>query len=244
MRWWAITALVALMPAVACNDASDLDPSSGAEPGPVSTRTVRGVVLEVNGGLETVESFVLRTDDGEVIDVMVTQEGDFRFPLAHLHDHRRTLEPLLVELDVSVDPALAIALQDANHPEWHTDSEPVSTTTTQAPTTTTTSTTKASSTTTTTTSTTQPEPEGALIELAIVDGSIEGGVRRETVSLNETVTIQVTGNSTDEIHIHGYDLYIDLEDGEGLLSFTASIPGIFEVELEGSHTLVLQLEVS
>ncbi|MXZ07785.1 MAG: hypothetical protein F4Y75_09915 [Acidimicrobiia bacterium] len=77
-----------------------------------------------------------------------------------------------------------------------------------------------------------------------MDGSIEGGVRRETVSLNETVTIQVTGNSTDEIHIHGYDLYIDLEDGEGRLSFTASIPGIFEVELEGSHTLVLQLEVS
>ena len=243
MKRLAIPALVALMLLVACNDASDPEPLWDPEAETEATRTVRGVVLEVNGGLETVDSFVLRTDDGEVIEVLVAPEGDFRFPLAHLHDHRRTLEPLLVELDVSDDPPLAIALQDADHPDWHTDSETVSasvpdSTTTQATTSTTTSTT-----TTTTISTTQPEPEGTLIDLAIVDGSIAGGVRRETAGLNETVTIQVTGNSTDQIHIHGYDLYINLDDGEGRLSFTASLPGIFEVELEGSHTLVLQLEV-
>ena len=86
--------------------------------------------------------------------------------------------------------------------------------------------------------------DGVLIELVIVDGSVEGGVRREAVGVDETVTLRVSGNTSDQVHIHGYDLYIDLHEGRGQLAFEASIPGVFEVELEASHTLVLQLEVS
>ena len=105
---------------------------------------------------------------------------------------------------------------------------------------------EASSSTTTpkTTTTTFPATDGVLIELVIVDGSVEGGVRREPVGIGETVTLRVSGNTSDQVHVHGYDLYIDLHEGRGRLTFEASIPGIFEVELEGSHTPVLQLEVS
>ncbi|MCY4622904.1 MAG: hypothetical protein OXD34_13910 [bacterium] len=226
--------------------------------------TVQGAVLEVNGDLESIESFVLRTDDGEVIEVVPAPDGDFRFPLAHLHDHRRTLEPLSVGLDRSVDPPLAVAIRDAGSDAWHggeshaetttTPSVPQTTgavTTAPAPSITTgtssapTSTTAVvADTTTTVPPTTEAGPGGPVIDLVITDGSVEGGVRRESVRIGETVTLRVGGNTSDEVHVHGYDIYIHLEEGQGQLTFEASIPGVFEVELERTHTLVLQLEVS
>ncbi len=248
--------------------------------------TVQGVVLEVNGDLERVESFVLRTDDGEVIEVVPAPDGDFRFPLAHLHDHRRTLEPLSVGLDRSADPPLAVTMRDADRAGWHTgeslsgtttastgpatdegdsssgaDSDDAAVTTSEpgpsavtappAPSTTIGTSSAPTSTavaavahTTTVPPTTVADPAGVVIDLTITDGSVEGGVRREPVRIGETVTLRVSGNTSGEVHIHGYDLYIDLDDGRGQLMFEASIPGVFEVELEGTHTLVLQMEVS
>lgn len=204
---------------------------SGDEP---PLETVQGVVLEINGDLEGIESFVLRTDDGEVLEVVPAPDGDFRFPLAHLHDHRRTLEPLLVELDRSVDPPSAIAIMDAGNPAWHTGESHTETTTgtSRAPTG------------TVATTTTAADPGGVVIDLTITDGSVEGGVRRESVRIGDTVTLRVAGNTSDEVHVHGYDLHVHLDEGQGRLTFEASIPGVFEVELERSHTLVLQLEVS
>ena len=46
-------------------------------------------------------------------------------------------------------------------------------------------------------------------------------------------------------HAHGYDIFLDLIAGqEDVLRFTANVPGIFEVELEGTGLLLLELEVS
>ncbi len=81
--------------------------------------TIRGVVLEVNGDLTSIESFVVRTDDGEVLEVRPAPDGDFRFPLPHLRDHLRTSEPILVELDRTVNPPWATAIRDADNPAWH-----------------------------------------------------------------------------------------------------------------------------
>ena len=298
---------------------------------------VRGIVLEVEGDLTSVESFLLRTDDGEVLRVVPAPDGDFRFPLPHLHDHRRTGEPLLVELDRSYDPPLATAIQDADDPAWHgeprtepgpqdagnqematrageedtravppateetpavqepapstdpssgTDpggaDEPGEPPATTAVTTSTTSATEGTAEETVEESDvhqerdvreetpdsperpgTAPEgtgdgadqapiedeeepeqPAGPVIDLVIIDGRLEGGARRESVAVGEMVTIRVSGNSDDEVHVHGYDLFIDLVDGAGELTFEASIPGVFEIELEGPHTLLVRLEVS
>lgn len=82
------------------------------------------------------------------------------------------------------------------------------------------------------------------IVLDVVDEQLVGGVRREAVGLGDTVAVSVTGDSTDQVHVHGYDRYIDLVDGEGELTFDALIPGIFEIELEGAGRLLVQLEVS
>ena len=208
--------------------------------------TVQGVALEVNGDLEGIESFVLRTDDGEVLELVPAPDGDFRFPLAHLYDHLRTSEPLSVGLDRSVDPPLAVSMRDADSSAWHAGESHADTPTgtSSASTSTTMEMEEAAHTTTTVPPTTEADPPGVVIDLTIMDGSVEGGVRREAARVGQWVTLRVSGNASDEVHIHGYDLYIELVEGQGRLTFEASIPGVFEVELERTHTLVLQLEVS
>ena len=220
-----------LLVLAACGDSGDGPP----------VETVQGVVLEVNGDLEGVESFVLRTDDGEVLELVPSPDGDFRFPLAHLYDHLRTSEPLSVGLDRSADPPLAVSMRDADSSAWHAAESHPDTTTAPAASVVTA---PPAPSTTTVPATTEADPPGVVIDLTITDGSVEGGVRREAARVGQWVTLRVSGNASDEVHIHGYDLYIELVEGQGRLTFEASIPGVFEVELERTHTLVLQLEVS
>ena len=75
------------------------------------------------------------------------------------------------------------------------------------------------------------------------DGGLAGGVRRESVDLGATVTMIVEGNTDEQVHVHGYDLYIEPE-GPTTLEFDALIPGRFEVELEQSGQLLIELTVS
>ncbi len=252
--------------------------AAGACGGGEEPETVRGVVLEVEGGLTSVESFVLRTDRGEVLELVPAPDGDFRFPLPHLHDHRRTLEPVLVEMDRSVDPPLATGIRDADDPGWHTGGDQVAAPTEGAPETTaaapaepppdaappgtgdagetghkdgdrppeTTPPAEAGGARQPESEEPEIEPEaaGQVIELEIIDGKLEGGARREAVNLGDEVTLRVIGNSRGDVHVHGYDLHLHLEEGAGELAFEASIPGVFEVEMEESHTLLIRLEVS
>jgi hypothetical protein len=75
------------------------------------------------------------------------------------------------------------------------------------------------------------------------EGGLVGGVRRETVDLGAKVTMIVEGNTDEQVHVHGYDLYIEPE-GPTTLEFDALIPGRFEVELEQSGQLLIELTVS
>ena len=74
-------------------------------------------------------------------------------------------------------------------------------------------------------------------------GGLVGGVRRESVDLGATVTMIVEGSTDEQVHVHGYDLYIEPE-GPAALEFDALIPGRFEVELEQSGQLLIELTVS
>ena len=88
------------------------------------------------------------------------------------------------------------------------------------------------------------EPGDGVIELTITGGNVEGGVRREQVKQGAQVTIRVTSDVADELHVHTYDLTLDLVPGQsGDLTFLAKVPGVFEVELEDRHKKVLELEV-
>ena len=115
--------------------------------------------------------------------------------------------------------------------------------TTPAPTTTAASSTSQATTTTVATTTTIAVDGATDIVITLVGGEVSGPAR-PTVNRGDDVTITVTADVTDEVHVHGYDLFADIgPDAPAELSFTADIPGIVEVELESSHLLLFELEV-
>ncbi len=58
------------------------------------------------------------------------------------------------------------------------------------------------------------------------------------------MTIRVTSDVADEVHVHGYDRTVPVAAGQTAeVTFVASIPGVFEVELERIHRLLFTLEV-
>jgi hypothetical protein len=64
------------------------------------------------------------------------------------------------------------------------------------------------------------------------------------VKVGTQVVIKVTSDIADEVHLHGYDKFIDLKSGtEGQLTFVADKTGRFEFELEGREKTIGVLEV-
>ncbi len=87
-------------------------------------------------------------------------------------------------------------------------------------------------------------PAGQRIEVTVTGGQVSGGTGRVRVPAGELVTLVLTSDVADEVHVHGYDLTADLEPGQpSELSFAATIPGVFEVELHEAGTVLLSLQV-
>jgi heme/copper-type cytochrome/quinol oxidase subunit 2 len=74
------------------------------------------------------------------------------------------------------------------------------------------------------------------------DGS--GSIRRVTIEQGQRVTLIVSADVADEVHVHGYDLMADVAPGSpARISFEASVPGRFEVELESRALQIAELRV-
>jgi hypothetical protein len=73
-----------------------------------------------------------------------------------------------------------------------------------------------------------------------------GGVQRIKVRKGEQVRIVVSSPDTsDEIHLHGYDLKRALEAGGSVrFSFRATADGIYEIELERARVKLAELVVA
>ncbi|SDY63674.1 hypothetical protein SAMN05660209_03344 [Geodermatophilus africanus] len=85
---------------------------------------------------------------------------------------------------------------------------------------------------------------GQRIDVTVAAGRVGGDTGRVPVSLGETVTLTVTGDAADEVHLHGYDLTAPLAPGRpATLTFVADVPGVFEAELHGAGTVLLTLQV-
>lgn len=92
--------------------------------------------------------------------------------------------------------------------------------------------------------TTSATAAGRVISVTIRGGRPEGGVRRERVTLGETVILRIDSDTADEVHVHGYDVKADVAaGGTAEIALEADIPGIFEVELEESKVPILELEI-
>ena len=86
------------------------------------------------------------------------------------------------------------------------------------------------------TATPTPKPKPPLLHA--------GNEKALTFKEGETVRFRVRHDAAEEVHVHGYDITKELEPGKTeTVSFKATITGIFEIELEGSHTLLAQLKV-
>jgi hypothetical protein len=85
---------------------------------------------------------------------------------------------------------------------------------------------------------------GTVLAATVRGGQVVEGSARQRANLNQPVTIRVTSDAADQLHVHGYDKFADVGPGRpGEVTFVANIPGVFEVELEGSHRLLFTMEV-
>lgn len=108
----------------------------------------------------------------------------------------------------------------------------------------TTTTTRPESTTSSSTSTV-PEPEYDIVIEGTAPDITVTGPDRFAVTPGEMFEITIFSSISEELHVHGYDLFYDLEAGtETLVTFHADIPGIFEAELEGLGRPLFELEVA
>ena len=139
----------------------------------------------------------------------------------------------------SADPATTTSSPSTTTPDTtpapggSTTAPPASTTTLPPP-----STTEPIATTTTTAG-----PAVTLIEITVANGAVKGRTRIK-VNVGAPLRLVVTADVADEVHVHGYDLYADVAPGQpATIEFAATIPGVFEVELEGAGLELLSLEV-
>jgi hypothetical protein len=88
------------------------------------------------------------------------------------------------------------------------------------------------------------EGAGQRLEVQVAGGQATGDTGRVPVALGTAVTLVVTSDVADEAHLHGYDIEAALTPGEPAeLTFDATIPGVFELELHETGTVLLTLQV-
>jgi heme/copper-type cytochrome/quinol oxidase subunit 2 len=86
---------------------------------------------------------------------------------------------------------------------------------------------------------------GQRIEVRVAGGQVSGDTGRVPVPAGTEVTLSITSDVADQVHVHGYDLEAELTPGTPAeLTFDATIPGVFEVELHEAGTVLLTLQVS
>jgi hypothetical protein len=85
---------------------------------------------------------------------------------------------------------------------------------------------------------------GQHLAVQVAGGQVSGDTGRVPVPVGEHVTLTITSDVADEVHLHGYDLEAALTPGTPAeLTFDATIPGVFEVELHEAGTVLLSLQV-
>jgi FtsP/CotA-like multicopper oxidase with cupredoxin domain len=95
------------------------------------------------------------------------------------------------------------------------------------------------------TTTTEAPPQPEFNQIRVRAGKPVGGVQKIKLKKGDLARVEVSSPDTsDEIHLHGYDLKRDLKAGGSVrFSFTADADGIYEIELEGAGVQIGELVV-
>ena len=80
--------------------------------------------------------------------------------------------------------------------------------------------------------------------ITITDGWVTEGPDAIKVKRGDQVRLVFTSNQVDELHLHGYDITVQLEPNQaGVLEFTAKHAGRFGYELHKAHREIGAIEV-
>jgi hypothetical protein len=89
-----------------------------------------------------------------------------------------------------------------------------------------------------------PADNARLVELKVQQGRLVLGPEVIKLTEGDKLTLRVTSDTDDEMHLHGYNLHLDLTAGQaGELTLTANRSGRFEYELHHAHRTLGALEV-
>ncbi|MEX0169340.1 hypothetical protein MRBLMG1_001906 [Streptomyces sp. LMG1-1-1.1] len=90
----------------------------------------------------------------------------------------------------------------------------------------------------------RPADTGRTVTLTIKGTTVEPPPSRIELKKGERVTLRVTGDRADTVHVHGYDRELPLTPGAPTtLTLTADRTGLFEVETHESGLVLTQLVV-
>ena len=82
------------------------------------------------------------------------------------------------------------------------------------------------------------------IEISVANGKVDPPTHRQEVAQGDTVTLVVTSDEADEVHVHGVDIEKETKAGEPTtVEFEVPDAGLYEVETHESGLQLLQLEV-
>lgn len=93
------------------------------------------------------------------------------------------------------------------------------------------------------------EPDAApaqarLFDLKVRGGAVAGGPRSFSVSRGDTVTLSISSDVNDEVHVHGIDRTLDLQAGRTVkLTFETPEQGSFEIEMHDAGIALGTLRV-
>ena len=89
------------------------------------------------------------------------------------------------------------------------------------------------------------EPPPPRVEsVRIRDGQPAGDAETLKFEKGDTIRLRFSSNAASEIHIHGYDKYVNVPaGGSARARFEATIDGGFEIEEHGTGALLAKLEV-
>jgi hypothetical protein len=89
-----------------------------------------------------------------------------------------------------------------------------------------------------------PVPGKEVFDLVLKDGKLASGQSVMQVHQGEQIVLRISSNTTDELHLHGYDLHARITPQQtAVLEFSANRTGRFTLELHEAQTELGALEV-
>lgn len=88
-----------------------------------------------------------------------------------------------------------------------------------------------------------PPPAPRVDTLRIRGGKAAGGQKKLRYESGDTIALRLVADASGEVHIHGFDKYVQVGTSPKITRFKADREGIFEVEEHGSGEILATLEI-